>query len=104
VQLQRLKARPGMDRRRLENTLARQMSDAEKRRRADYIIPTGRSRGETMRTITRIVKDLRARTTAPCRRRRGANNAKPLPASAPPQPSRASGAKRARHPRKTYQV
>jgi dephospho-CoA kinase len=104
VQLQRLKARPGMDRRRLENTLARQMSDAEKRRRADYIIPTGRSRGETMRTITGIVKDLRARTTALCRRRRGANNAKPLPASAPPQPSRAGGAKRARHPRKTYQV
>jgi dephospho-CoA kinase len=68
VQLQRLKARPGMDRRRLETTLARQMSDAEKRRRADYVIPTGRSRGETLRTITRIVRELRQETAAPGRR------------------------------------
>ncbi len=59
VQHQRLRARPGMDRQRIEKTLARQMSDAEKRRRADYIIPTGRSRGETMRVITRIVHELR---------------------------------------------
>jgi dephospho-CoA kinase len=70
VQLQRLKARPGMDRRRLEKTLARQMPDAEKRRRADYIIPTGRSRGETMRTITRIVRELRTRTSTASQRRR----------------------------------
>ncbi|MGZ9073595.1 MAG: dephospho-CoA kinase [Rhodoplanes sp.] len=69
VQLQRLKSRPGMDRMRLETILARQMPDAEKRRRADYIIPTGRSRGETMRRIARIVRDLRERTAAPCRRR-----------------------------------
>lgn len=60
VQEQRLRARPGMDRQRMEKTLARQMPDAEKRRRADYIIPTGRSRGETMRVITQIVNDLRS--------------------------------------------
>lgn len=60
VQQQRLRARPGMDRQRMEKTLARQMPDAEKRRRADYIIPTGRSRGETMRVITRIVRELQA--------------------------------------------
>jgi dephospho-CoA kinase len=77
VQLQRLKARPGMDRTRLETTLARQMPDAEKRRRADYIIPTGRSRGETMRTISRIVAELRTRPAAPCRRRRKANAYRP---------------------------
>jgi dephospho-CoA kinase len=69
VQLQRLKARPGMDRHRVETTLARQMPDAEKRRRADYVIPTGRSRGETLRTITRIVRELREGTAVPCRRR-----------------------------------
>jgi dephospho-CoA kinase len=69
VQLQRLKARPGMDPMRLEKTLARQMPDAEKRRRADYIIPTGRSRGDTMRTISRIVRQLREGTATPCRRR-----------------------------------
>jgi dephospho-CoA kinase len=73
VQQQRLRARPGMDRQRMEKTLARQMPDAEKRRRADYIIPTGLSRGETMRTITRIVATLRERstreeTTRSCRR------------------------------------
>ena len=70
VQMQRLKARPGMDRERLETTLARQTPDAEKRRRADYVIPTGRSRGETMRVIARIVRELRAETAAP-RRQRG---------------------------------
>ena len=67
VQEQRLRARPGMDRRRIEKTLARQMPDAEKRRRADYIIPTGRSRGETMRTIKRMVAELGAPS---CHRRR----------------------------------
>ena len=68
VQEQRLRARPGMDRMRLEKILARQMPDAEKRRRADFVIPTGRSRGETMRTISRIVAGLRTQPAASCRR------------------------------------
>lgn len=68
LQEQRVRARPGMDRQRIEKTLARQMPDAEKRRRADYIIPTGLNRGNTMRTITRIVADLRCQPAASCRR------------------------------------
>jgi dephospho-CoA kinase len=70
VQEQRLRARPGMDRQRMEKTLARQMPDAEKRRRADYIIPTGLSRGETMRVITRLVAELPARPARSCRHSR----------------------------------
>ena len=68
VQDQRLRARPGMDGQRIEKTLARQMPDAEKRRRADYIIPTGLNRGNTMRTIMGIVADLRRHPAASCRR------------------------------------
>ena len=38
---------------------ARQMPDAEKRRRADLVIRTGLSRHETQRAIRRLVRDLR---------------------------------------------
>ncbi|TVR96285.1 MAG: dephospho-CoA kinase [Rhodospirillales bacterium] len=55
IQRQRILARPGMDRARLSATLARQMADAEKRRRADFVIPTGLGKAETMRHIRRIV-------------------------------------------------
>lgn len=55
VQLQRLLARPGMTVERVRATLSRQMSDAEKRRRADFVISSGLGRAETLRTIRQIV-------------------------------------------------
>lgn len=55
----RLLRRPGMDRARLAAIARRQMPDAEKRRRADFIIPSGLGRGPTFAAIRRIVLALR---------------------------------------------
>ena len=56
--LQRLRAlrRPGMTSERLASILARQMPDDEKRQRADFVVPTGLGRAESLRHIRIIVK------------------------------------------------
>ncbi len=59
VQTERLLKRPGMTHERIEAIRRLQMSDGEKKRRADYVIPTGLGRAFTMRKIKEIVEDLR---------------------------------------------
>ena len=57
VQLARI-LRRGLPRDEAEAIIARQMPDAEKRRRAHKIIPTGLSKFHTIRTVRRIIKEL----------------------------------------------
>jgi dephospho-CoA kinase len=64
LQRARVMARPGMTEERLRAVLAKQMPDAEKRRRADYVVPSGLGRGVTFRHLKRIVAKLRR--AAPC--------------------------------------
>jgi len=61
VQASRVLRRPGMSRARLESIRARQMSDREKRRRADVVIRTGLSRQHTLGQVRRLLARLRAR-------------------------------------------
>lgn len=56
LQRQRALARPGMTAERLKGILARQMPDAEKRRHADLVLPTGIGRHETLRRVKKALK------------------------------------------------
>jgi dephospho-CoA kinase len=59
VQRARVLARGGMTPERLAAILARQMPDALKRRRADFVVHTGLSRHAAQRHIRRIVQGIR---------------------------------------------
>lgn len=62
VQRARVLARPGMTAEKFAGILARQMPDVEKRRRADYVVPTGAGRLVTRRALQGIVRDVAGRT------------------------------------------
>ena len=57
----RVLGRAGVSEARLQAILAEQVPDAEKRRRADYIVDTGLSRRHALRQIEAALKDLRGR-------------------------------------------
>ena len=58
VQRARVLARPGMDEAKLAAILARQMPDAEKRRRAHFVVDSGRGFGAAEREVDAILRAL----------------------------------------------
>jgi dephospho-CoA kinase len=66
IQLQRVMRRPGMSLARLGGIEARQLADAEKRRRADAVVPTGlsrrASRDRLLAILARLTRGARGRS------------------------------------------
>jgi dephospho-CoA kinase len=60
VQIHRVRLRRRMSAADIAAVIARQMPDAEKRRRADVVVRTGLSRHHTQRALRRLVRELRA--------------------------------------------
>ena len=59
LQAARVLARPGMTRERLDAILAKQMPDAQKRKRADFVVPTGLGKGPALKQLRAIINFLR---------------------------------------------
>lgn len=59
IQRERVLARPGMTAERFDAILARQLSDEEKRKRADYIVDTSRGLDFARAQVAAIVEELR---------------------------------------------
>lgn len=66
VQRRRVLARPGMTPAKLARIRALQVPDAEKRRRADFVIETGRLKHQTEASVRRLVTCLRAHGVRYC--------------------------------------
>ncbi len=56
LQAARVLARPGMTRQKLDGILSRQIPDAEKRRRCDFVVQTGAGKRPTLLQLTRIAR------------------------------------------------
>ncbi|MBI1180714.1 MAG: dephospho-CoA kinase [Alphaproteobacteria bacterium] len=61
LQRQRVLARPGMTDERLVQVLAQQTPDAVKRRRADFVVPSGLGKAVARRTVRRIIRLVKGR-------------------------------------------
>jgi len=59
LQDQRVLKRPGMSRQRLDEIVSKQMPDAEKRRRADFVVQTGMGKRASRDALARILKTLK---------------------------------------------
>jgi len=59
LQRDRVMRRPGMTARRFGEIIGAQLPDSEKRRRADFVVPTALSKAATFRRLRAIVDDLR---------------------------------------------
>jgi dephospho-CoA kinase len=62
MQKARVMARPGMTEEKFAQILSRQMPDAEKRRRASFVVDTGVALDETHAQVDRIIADMQQRT------------------------------------------
>lgn len=62
LQRERVLARPGMTVEKLEQILAKQVPDAEKRARADFVVDTGLALPETQAQVDRVIESLKGRT------------------------------------------
>ncbi|MBM3484600.1 MAG: dephospho-CoA kinase, partial [Alphaproteobacteria bacterium] len=61
IQRSRVLGRRGMTAAKLDGILRQQLSDREKRRRADFVVPTGLGRRDSLRAVEGIIRRLRPR-------------------------------------------
>ncbi|MBI3441851.1 MAG: dephospho-CoA kinase [Proteobacteria bacterium] len=65
IQKERVLARPGMTSEKFDKIVAGQMSDAEKRKQADYVIETGKDFEDVRKQLTVVVEKIRVEKIRP---------------------------------------